>query len=156
MVPLLVVLVVLPLLVVVVVVVVVLLLELACRAAQLHRPLPRRLPPCRYVGTDGVYTLTTPYERDDKCPICSAGITFEVPPSTTLQQVCAVCVCVRECECVCGWMTLKEQGDSWQPESSPNQRQAGAASAGVAAHPAAPCSSLFPSSLDSRPSRGPF
>ena len=45
--------------------------------------------PCRrrYVGTDGVYTLTTPYERDDKCPICSAGVGFEVQPGTTLQQV---------------------------------------------------------------------
>ncbi len=42
---------------------------------------------CRYVGTDGVYTLTTPYERDEKCPICSAGVSFEVAPSTTLQQV---------------------------------------------------------------------
>lgn len=41
----------------------------------------------RYVGTDGVYTLTTPYERDEKCPICSAGVSYEVSPSTTLQQV---------------------------------------------------------------------
>ncbi|KAL4857795.1 NEDD8-activating enzyme E1 catalytic subunit [Chlorella vulgaris] len=40
-----------------------------------------------YSGTDGVYTLTTPYERDDKCPICSAGVSFEAAPSTTLQQL---------------------------------------------------------------------
>ena len=39
------------------------------------------------MGTDSVYTLTTPYERDDKCPICSAGVGFEVQPGTTLQQV---------------------------------------------------------------------
>ena len=43
--------------------------------------------PCRYVGTDGVYTLTTPYEKDDKCPICSAGVSFEVQPATTLGEV---------------------------------------------------------------------
>lgn len=51
--------------------------------------IPPRLAPrfCRYVGTDSVYTLTTPYERDEKCPICSAGVSFEVAPATTLQQV---------------------------------------------------------------------
>ena len=67
-----------------------------CCCSMLHRPLAvhpcsssSHLPhcPCRYVGTDSVYTLTTPYERDDKCPICSAGVGFEVQPGTTLQQV---------------------------------------------------------------------
>ena len=43
--------------------------------------------PRRYVGTDSVYTLTTPYERDDKCPICSAGVGFKVQAGTTLQHV---------------------------------------------------------------------
>ncbi len=63
----------------------------------LSAPSPCPAPPrpcralCRYVGTDGVYTLTTPYERDDKCPICSAGVSHEVAPSTTLQQVWCVC-----------------------------------------------------------------
>lgn len=44
-------------------------------------------PSLRYVGTDGVYTLTTPYERDDKCPICSPGVSYAVQPTTTLRQV---------------------------------------------------------------------
>jgi hypothetical protein len=41
----------------------------------------------RYVGTHGVYTLTTPYERDEQCPICSPGVLLEVDPSASLQQV---------------------------------------------------------------------
>jgi ubiquitin-activating enzyme E1 C len=40
-----------------------------------------------YVGTDGIYTLATPYERDDKCPICSPGVSYAVQPSTTLRQL---------------------------------------------------------------------
>ena len=68
---------------------------LACLAAcppclttlPFRRATPCPSPACRYVGTDGVYTLTTPYERDEKCPICSAGVGFEVAPSSTLQQV---------------------------------------------------------------------
>jgi hypothetical protein len=40
-----------------------------------------------YVGTHGVYTLTTPYERDEQCPICSPGVLLEVDPSASLQQV---------------------------------------------------------------------
>lgn len=54
------------------------------QCASISAPLPA---PCRYVGTDGVYTLTTPYERDDKCPICSPGVGFAVQPATTLRQV---------------------------------------------------------------------
>lgn len=39
-----------------------------------------------YVGTDSVYTLTSQYERDATCPICSAGVLISLPKSFTLQQ----------------------------------------------------------------------
>lgn len=52
------------------------------------KPTVRWVCPCRrYVGTHGVYTLTTPYERDEHCPFCSPGVLLEVDPAATLQQV---------------------------------------------------------------------
>ena len=42
---------------------------------------------CRYTGGDGVYTLTTKYERDPDCMVCSAAVVFEVRPDMTLQEV---------------------------------------------------------------------
>lgn len=42
---------------------------------------------CRYVGTDSIYTLTSAYERDESCPVCSPGVTLEVPPGSTLGGV---------------------------------------------------------------------
>ena len=41
----------------------------------------------RYTGGDGVYTLTTRYERDPECLECSAAAVFEVRPDMTLQEV---------------------------------------------------------------------
>ena len=49
-----------------------------------------RLIPCalrRYTGGDGIYTLTTKYERDPDCLECSAAVVFEVRPDATLQEV---------------------------------------------------------------------
>ena len=43
----------------------------------------------RYVGTDSVYTLTSSYERDEGCPVCSAGVTLRVSPAATLAHVIA-------------------------------------------------------------------
>ena len=40
-----------------------------------------------YNGTDGVYTHTVKYERDDADPACSAGTAVPVTPELTLQQV---------------------------------------------------------------------
>lgn len=56
----------------------------ACRS-----PVPAPTEPrlSRYSATDGVYTLTTPYERDASCPICSSGVPFAIAPTATLQQV---------------------------------------------------------------------
>ena len=57
------------------------------------------LASCRYVGTDGVYTHTVAYEKDPTCPICSAGVPFEVDPQLTLKEVgvrhIAICSPVR-------------------------------------------------------------
>ena len=40
-----------------------------------------------YVGTDSIYTLSSSYEKDESCPICSAGVAVTVPEDATLQQV---------------------------------------------------------------------
>jgi len=40
-----------------------------------------------YVGTDSVYALTSSYERDPSCPVCSPGVTFEVNPEASLGEV---------------------------------------------------------------------
>ena len=40
-----------------------------------------------YVGTDSIYTLTSSYERDSSCPVCSAGVGLTVPSDATLQDV---------------------------------------------------------------------
>lgn len=59
------------------------------------------------MGTDGVYTLTTPYERDDKCPICSPGVSYAVQPSTTLRQVRLLCLDLKRVPHACAsWITL--------------------------------------------------
>ena len=39
------------------------------------------------MGTDSVYTLTSSYERDAACPVCSPGVVLEVDPGATLGQV---------------------------------------------------------------------
>lgn len=36
---------------------------------------------------DGVYTLTTQYERDPACPVCSAGVPMTAPPTCTLRDL---------------------------------------------------------------------
>ncbi len=41
----------------------------------------------RYTGGDGIYTLTTKYERDPDCLECSAAVVFEVRPDITLREV---------------------------------------------------------------------
>ncbi|KAL6768747.1 UBA3 [Auxenochlorella protothecoides x Auxenochlorella symbiontica] len=40
-----------------------------------------------YSGVDGVYTLTTQYERDPACPVCSAGVPMTAPPTCTLRDL---------------------------------------------------------------------
>jgi NEDD8-activating enzyme E1 len=40
-----------------------------------------------YSGTDSVYTLTSQYEKDGLCPVCSPGIPLHVPRDATLAQV---------------------------------------------------------------------
>jgi len=40
-----------------------------------------------YMGAQGIYSVTVPYERDPGCIVCSPGVTFEVHPAMTLQQV---------------------------------------------------------------------
>jgi len=39
-----------------------------------------------YVGTDGVYTLTSKYEKDEYCPLCSSGTVIRVSRNATLQE----------------------------------------------------------------------
>ena len=41
------------------------------------------------MGTDGVYTLTSSYERDAACPVCSAGVPLDVSPAASLRDVLA-------------------------------------------------------------------
>ena len=41
----------------------------------------------RYMGSQGIYTHTVPYERDTDCPICGSGVPLEVEADMTLQQV---------------------------------------------------------------------
>eukprot|EP00884_Botryococcus_braunii_P012664 jgi/Botrbrau1/21399/Bobra.0216s0018.1 len=43
-----------------------------------------------YVGTDGVYTHTVSYDKDESCIMCSAGIPVEVDVDATLQDVIEV------------------------------------------------------------------
>eukprot|EP00983_Pelagomonas_calceolata_P024212 762047-Pelagomonas_calceolata.AAC.2 len=45
----------------------------------------------RYMGAQGIYSVTVPYERDPGCIVCSPGVTFEVHPAMTLQQPRAMC-----------------------------------------------------------------
>ena len=40
-----------------------------------------------YVGTDSIYTLTSSYEKDTSCPVCSSGVALRVPESATLREV---------------------------------------------------------------------
>lgn len=49
-----------------------------------------------YTANAGVYTHTVKYEKDEACPICSAGTLLEVAPDATLQQVCGRIAC---CSC---------------------------------------------------------
>lgn len=39
-----------------------------------------------YVGTDGIYTLTSSYEKDEACLLCSPGIPLKLPKTATLQD----------------------------------------------------------------------
>jgi len=41
----------------------------------------------RYMGSQGIYTHTVGYERDDQCPVCSPGVHITIDRRTTLQQV---------------------------------------------------------------------
>jgi hypothetical protein len=43
-----------------------------------------------YSGTDGVYTHTEAYQKDESCPICSPGVPVTVSNGTTLLEVCLV------------------------------------------------------------------
>ena len=45
-----------------------------------------------YVGTDGVYTLTSKYEKDEYCPLCSSGTVIRVSRNATLQECMDVLV----------------------------------------------------------------
>ena len=40
-----------------------------------------------YVGTDSIYTLTSSYEKDPRCPICGPEVVLEISPNATLQNV---------------------------------------------------------------------
>lgn len=40
-----------------------------------------------YMGSDGVYTHTVPYERDSNCLMCGAGVPMPASDDTTLEQV---------------------------------------------------------------------
>jgi hypothetical protein len=42
---------------------------------------------CRYAGSQGIYTHTVAYERNEQCPVCSPGVELNAPASSTLQQV---------------------------------------------------------------------
>ena len=45
--------------------------------------------PCspRFNGTRGVYTHTVAYDRDAACPVCSAGVTVEMPATALLADL---------------------------------------------------------------------
>lgn len=45
-----------------------------------------------YVGTDGVYTLTSRYEKDEHCPLCSSGTVIRMKRGATLQECMNVLV----------------------------------------------------------------
>ena len=49
-----------------------------------------------YVGTDGIYTLTSQYERDPSCPVCSPGVGITVDRGATLEEVIGVMMRGRE------------------------------------------------------------
>jgi hypothetical protein len=38
-------------------------------------------------GSQGIYTHTVSYEKDESCPVCSAGVLVTAPLDATLQQV---------------------------------------------------------------------
>lgn len=40
-----------------------------------------------YMGSDGVYTHTVPYERDSNCLMCGAGLPLPAADDMTLEQV---------------------------------------------------------------------
>lgn len=40
-----------------------------------------------YMGSQGIYTYTVAYEKDEACPVCSAGVMLQAPADATLQQV---------------------------------------------------------------------
>ena len=54
------------------------------RIAHADQPVRFLMP--RYTGGDGIYTLTTRYERDPDCLECSAAVVFEVRADMTLQE----------------------------------------------------------------------
>lgn len=39
------------------------------------------------MGTDSIYALTSSYERDPSCPVCSPGVFLDVSPDATLGEV---------------------------------------------------------------------
>ena len=55
-----------------------------------------------YMGTDGVYTHTNCYEREESCIVCSAGVPVHASDTMTLQEVspCAA-LHVSETYCMC-------------------------------------------------------
>lgn len=40
-----------------------------------------------YMGSDGVYTHTVPYERDPQCLMSGSGVPLQASDSMTLEQV---------------------------------------------------------------------
>jgi hypothetical protein len=61
------------------------------RALATPAPCPAALPPLYAAivapGSQGIYTHTVSYEKDDACPVCSAGVLLHAPADATLQQV---------------------------------------------------------------------
>lgn len=41
----------------------------------------------RYVGTDGIYSLSSQYQQNSDCPVCSPALDLHVAPTDTLMQV---------------------------------------------------------------------
>lgn len=41
----------------------------------------------RYSGSDGIYSHTVKYDRDEECSVCSPGVPMTIDPQITLSQV---------------------------------------------------------------------
>jgi len=65
-------------------------------------------PPTPPPGSQGIYTHTVSYEKDEACPMCSAGVLVTAPVDATLQEVRGVC---RACMGSAGWFVFFFKGE---------------------------------------------